>query len=175
MGLIKLSALIIGILVILGVGYYLISPAFIVVEVDEPFPEIVTDPEMTKEIVMDADKLRGLVPDVIMDEDMPDMEKIMSSLFMPSAHDVSGKALVVGTDDHKVLRFEDFDTINGPELHIYLATDSDATDFIDLGKIKATKGNVNYDIPPGVDLEKYDHVLVWCKPFGVLFSYAVIQ
>jgi len=43
---------------------------------------------------------------------------------------------------------------------------------IDLGEIKATKGNVNYDIPEGTDLEKYNKVLVWCVPFRVLFSYS---
>jgi hypothetical protein len=53
-----------------------------------------------------------------------------------------------------------------------LATDRSASDYIDLGKIKATKGNVNYGIPSDVDLEKYDTVLVWCVPFEVLFSYA---
>jgi len=43
------------------------------------------------------------------------------------------------------------------------------------GKIKGTKGNVNYEIDRGVDLEKYDKVLVWCVPFGVLFSYADLE
>ena len=48
-------------------------------------------------------------------------------------------------------------------------------DFIDLGKIKATKGNVNYDIPEGVDTDKYNKVLVWCVPFGVIFSYSELK
>ena len=66
----------------------------------------------------------------------------------------------------------DFDTINGPDLRIYLSSDLGSADIVELGKIKATKGNVNYDIPEGTDLEIYKNVLVWCKPFGVLFSFA---
>jgi hypothetical protein len=73
------------------------------------------------------------------------------------------------------LRFENFETINGPKLHIYLASDLSADDYIDLGEIKATKGNVNYEIPDGTDLEKYNKVLVWCRPFKVLFSYSELE
>ena len=94
---------------------------------------------------------------------------------IPSAHDVSGKASIIESEGKKVLRFEDLDTINGPDLYIYLATDSSASDFVNLGKIKATKGNVNYEIPLGTDLEKYDTVLIWCKQFSVLFSYAELK
>ena len=46
---------------------------------------------------------------------------------------------------------------------------------IDLGIIKATKGNVNYEIPQDIDTTKYNKVLVWCKPFKVLFSYAELR
>ncbi len=74
--------------------------------------------------------------------------------------------------DIYIVRFEDFETINGPDLRIYLSTELGDSDFIELGKIKATKGNVNYNIPEGTDLTKYNKVLVWCKAFSVLFSYA---
>ena len=62
--------------------------------------------------------------------------------------------------------------MNGPDLHIYLSADLDAKDYVDLGAIKATKGNVNYDVPAATDTEKYRYVLVWCEPFRVLFGYA---
>ena len=87
-------------------------------------------------------------------------------------HEVEGKAILIETDGEKILRFEDFDTINGPDLRIYLSSDLGDDDFVELGKIKATKGNVNYEVPGDVDISKYKYVLVWCKPFKVLFSYA---
>jgi len=89
-------------------------------------------------------------------------------------HSVEGRALLIAQGDEHILRFEDFQTDNGPRLHIYLSRDRGDEDFIDLGPIKATRGNVNYQVPAGVDFEKYQNVLVWCKPFGVLFSYATL-
>lgn len=105
-------------------------------------------------------------------EEIPLGTIISKSTLLPDAHEVAGKVVIIEERGNKILRFEDFETTSGPNLHIYLATDRSASDYIDLGKIKATKGNVNYGIPSDVDLEKYDTVLVWCVPFEVLFSYA---
>jgi len=135
---------IIGGVIILPILWYLLSPLFIVVEMDETSP------------------LEQDISSVMLSE----------ALFQASAHEVSGKALIIESEGEKVLRFEDFETINGPDLRIYLAADLEANDFVDLGEIKATKGDVNYDIPEGTDLSKYKYVLVWCRAFSVLFSYS---
>jgi len=100
---------------------------------------------------------------------------IAQGAFKPRAHDVAGIAKLIKHDGKTVLRFEDFETINGPKLHIYLASDLDAKDFVDLGPIRATKGNVNYDLDPSIDTDKYNKVFVWCVPFRVAFSYAELQ
>lgn len=92
--------------------------------------------------------------------------------FMRRFHSVQGRALLIQNNDQQIVRFEDFQTDNGPQLHIYLSANLGSDDFVDLGPIKATKGNVNYTVPAGTDTSKYRNVLVWCKPFGVLFSYA---
>lgn len=92
--------------------------------------------------------------------------------FTPRFHDVEGTALLIKENERRIVRFENFKTDNGPQLRIYLSSDLSNDDFVDLGSIKATKGNVNYDIPEGTDTNKYRYVLVWCKPFGILFSYA---
>lgn len=152
----KLIILII-LLVILPIAWYLISPAFIVVEVNEEFP--------VNENAVNIEEMKL--------EDTKSEPKIINQAeFVASAHDINGKALVIEENDKKILRFEDFETINGPDLFIYLSSDLDAKDFINLGEIKATKGNVNYEIPSDVDLIKYNKVLVWCRAFRVLFSYA---
>jgi len=137
--------------IVLAAAYYLISPLFRVVEMNEESP-------------IESD-LRGEIVANILYE----------SGFIPANHDVAGKVLVIDDGDSRILRFEDFDTVNGPDLFIYLATDNSAEDYVNLGRIKATKGNVNYDIPANVDLEKYDTVLVWCRAFRVLFSYAELN
>ncbi|NIM26525.1 MAG: hypothetical protein GTN35_00870 [Nitrososphaeria archaeon] len=78
-------------------------------------------------------------------------------------------------DGSDVLRLENFESTNGPDLYVYLATDDKATDFVSLGELKANKGNQNYDIPDNTDLTKYSNVLIWCKAFGVLFGSAEIS
>ncbi|MBI3334448.1 DM13 domain-containing protein [Candidatus Pacearchaeota archaeon] len=113
-----------------------------------------------------------------MNEELPSVESsniIASGDFMRKVHAVSGRAVLIEDSGDKILRFEDFETDNGPNLHIYLASDLSADDFIDLGEIKATKGNVNYPLPQNIDTEKYNKVLVWCQPFKVLFSYAELE
>jgi hypothetical protein len=88
-------------------------------------------------------------------------------------HDAQGNALVIPLENgQKVLRLEDFRSTNGPDLYVYLATDSGASDYVSLGRLKANIGNQNYDIPAGTDLSKYDNVLIWCKQFSVLFGSA---
>ncbi|NDB33055.1 MAG: hypothetical protein EB154_00015 [Nitrosopumilaceae archaeon] len=91
-------------------------------------------------------------------------------------HNAQGWAkLVKLADGNQLLRFEDFQATNGPDLHVYLATDTSAKDYVDLGKLKANIGNQNYDVPEGTDLAKYNTALVWCKQFSVLFGSAEIK
>lgn len=88
-------------------------------------------------------------------------------------HDAQGMARIIPLDNgDNVLRLENFKATNGPDLHVYLATDDRASEFVNLGKLKANNGNQNYEIPAGTDLEKYNQVLIWCKAFGVLFGNA---
>ena len=87
-------------------------------------------------------------------------------------HPASGQVRIVETGRKKILRYEDYKTINGPDVRVYLATDINATEFVDLGPIKGTEGNINYDIPEGTDLEKYHWALTWCEDFNVLFNSA---
>ncbi len=88
-------------------------------------------------------------------------------------HDAQGNAYTIPLDDGgNVLRLENFKSTNGPDLFVYLATDDNASEFVNLGELKANQGNQNYDIPEGTDLEKYNKVLIWCKAFSVLFGSA---
>ena len=82
-------------------------------------------------------------------------------------HNVEGLARVIPLGDGStILRLENFKSTNGPNVHLYLATDKDASNFIDLGRLKANNGNQNYNVPPGTDLAKYNVVLIWCKDFS---------
>jgi Electron transfer DM13 len=91
-------------------------------------------------------------------------------------HNAEGTAKVIPLqDDSNILRLEDLRVTNGPDLYVYLATDKSASDFVSLGKLKANNGNQNYDLPTETDLTKYDTVLIWCRPFSVLFGSAELE
>jgi Electron transfer DM13 len=91
-------------------------------------------------------------------------------------HNAEGLAKIIPLGGgHTILRLENFKSTNGPNIHIYLATDKAASSFIDLGRLKANNGNQNYDIPIRTDLHKYNLALIWCKDFSVLFGSAQLK
>jgi hypothetical protein len=130
---------------ILAFAYYAISPFFRHIKVDEQAP------------VANTQSLKS------------------ASVIGTSGHSASGAVRVIVTGEKSYIRYENFKTINGPDLYVYLAKDLDAKDFVNLGILKATEGNVNYEVPDGVDVKKYRYVMTWCKQFGVLFNYADIS
>ena len=91
-------------------------------------------------------------------------------------HNAEGTAKIIPLQDNtNVMRLENLQVTNGPDLYVYLSTDKSAVDFVNLGRLKANNGNQNYDIPPGTDLSKYDTALIWCKAFSVLFGSAELK
>jgi hypothetical protein len=91
-------------------------------------------------------------------------------------HDAQGIAKVIPVEGGgNVLRLEDLVVTNGPDLYVYLSTDKSASDFVNLGRLKANIGNQNYPIPAGTDMTKYDTVLIWCRAFSVLFGSAELS
>lgn len=92
-----------------------------------------------------------------------------------AGHPASGTVRLVAADGTTYVRYENFKTINGPDIYVYLAKDLDAKEFVSLGKVKATEGNINYQVPADVDASQYPYVLTWCKTFGVLFNSAKLN
>ena len=77
----------------------------------------------------------------------------------------------------------DFKVGPGPKYHVYLVpkaevrsnSDVPNTMFIDLGRLRAFEGSQRYPIPQGIDLKKYQSVVIWCEQFGVLISPADLK
>ncbi len=115
--------------------------------------------------------------DVTVDEALPTASAELSSgNFVGSGdgiHEAEGDVITLNLEDgSQYVRFENFKSTNGPDLYVYLATDDQASDFVSLGLLKGNIGNQNYEIPEGVDLSKYNKVLIWCKAFSILFGSA---
>ncbi|NCN52310.1 DM13 domain-containing protein [Candidatus Parcubacteria bacterium] len=134
------------ILLIIALGYYAISPLFRNIKVDDALPPTNIGQES---------------------ESSP-----TATVTGTAGHPASGTVRIIEAEGASYLRYENFKTINGPDIYVYLAKDLDAKEFINIGKVKATEGNINYEIPEGVNLDEYHYVLTWCKTFGVLFNSA---
>jgi hypothetical protein len=99
-------------------------------------------------------------------------------MFVDRSHPASGVATVITDGSKSFLRFEDFETDNGPDLFVYLSAGVTATspagalddDFVNLGKLKGNIGAQNYELPAGTDLAKYKTVVIWCKRFTTAFG-----
>lgn len=177
-------------------AWILISPLFIDEVVDEQFPGVpsrdalaaMSDEEkagMADEVLAAA---RGM-PDTSMDEGMDAMKSTGAPVLLRAGafrgadaiHKGSGAAAIYRlADGGHVVRFENLDVTNGPNLHVFLvrhpgpteSSDVTAENYIDLGPLKGNIGNQNYAIAPGTDLSGVASVVIWCKAFGVLFSTA---
>jgi hypothetical protein len=107
-----------------------------------------------------------------------------SGTFYGVMHPTTGTATIyrLGGGD-RILRFTNFGTSNGPDVHVYLVAADDARDnasviragFIDLGSIKGNIGDQNYVLGADVDLSKYRTVSVWCKRFSINFGVAPLR
>lgn len=154
----------ITVIVILGVAWYGLSPLLDTKKVDDSLPTLDAQREKNEnnpESAVDPSPVVSL-------------EKAVAITDTP-LHPASGQVRIVETGRRKILRYENYKTINGPDVRVYLATDINATEFVDLGPIKGTEGNINYDIPEGTDLEKYHFALTWCEDFNVLFNSADLR
>ncbi|MCF2127043.1 DM13 domain-containing protein [Strepomyces sp. STD 3.1] len=99
-------------------------------------------------------------------------------------HATSGTVKLVRlADGSHVVRLEDLDTSNGPDLRVLL-TDApveegrdgwhvfDDGKHIGLGKLKGNKGSQNYTVPTDIDPAGYSSVSIWCDRFDVSFGAA---
>jgi len=176
----KLLSATIVIAVILPAGTYVLSPLFINTTIDEPLPPSVKNEKtlVTGAMLKDDSKTMMKKEDQTM-EKKEVMLKSLSGSFVGAGdgiHNAEGMSKVISLEDGTtILRFANFKSTNGPDLYVYLATDDSATDFINLGRLKANNGNQNYNIPDEAELSKYDTVLVWCKQFSVLFGSAELK
>lgn len=99
-------------------------------------------------------------------------------------HRGSGQAIVYAAPGGgHLLRLEDLDVTNGPALHVILSPHADPTradevklpGYADLGPLKGNRGNQNYTIPANVDVSAIHSVVIYCKPFSVVFSVATLD
>lgn len=199
-----------GFLIAIPVGWYLISPLFINKTVNEDFPAVQAAEVMEDKTVISSDAEMDETMDdemtepspTIDDAAMPDPtpttidegisdpmpEDEMTILFQGEFYNLAHEGMGTATlyqlaDGSRLLRFENFEVLNGPDLHVYLAPQDPIPNTVgleldgslDLGKLKGNLGAQNYEIPADLDLSLYKSVVIWCQPFRVPFNAASLQ
>jgi hypothetical protein len=84
-------------------------------------------------------------------------------------HSAEGRAAIVRlAEGGHVLTLTDFDIDPGPGVEVRLVPGSDdgAADHVLLGDLKGTRGDQQYRVPSGTDLDRYRRVVFWCVPFS---------
>ena len=94
-------------------------------------------------------------------------------VFVSDAHPTMGTVTV--NESVTNLSLTNFKTDDGPKLLLYLSTEVDSKEYVDLGELKGLDGDYNYAIPAGTDIEKYKYVVVWCIDFSVSFGHAELK
>jgi len=174
------------------VNWWLISPYFIDDVVDEEFSTSIADQLGTAEQA----EAEPATPEAetappATDSDPPAAAPAASAPSEPvllgagqfvglAGHSGTGDAGIFRNPDGSlVLRFENFDIENGPDLEVYVVPGADQTSLeggsIHLGALKGNVGDQTYELPGGTELAPGDYTaLVWCEAFSVEFVGATI-
>lgn len=174
---------IIVLIVILGYGAYRYF-----------YPEdTVVNEELPKKITKEQNTSKTTPQSSTSQNNTTEEEKISQSVTVQnpfqqgdSSYNISGKAVLSKQEDKSSLSFVDFSVTAGPSLFVYLVNTEDTSNqgvkqaiddgkFVSIAELKGNKGNQTYQIPSDVNLEAYNVVSIWCKPFERNFGYAILE
>jgi hypothetical protein len=171
----------------IALAWWLGSPLFLDTTVDETFPAAAPITTGSVEVQSaEPDTTATTEPVGADDEETAGPVELLSGSFVDAdaAHRGSGSATIFELDDgSRVLRLEEFEVTNGPDLHVLLVPIGETVDrdlvaavgYEDLGKLKGNVGNQNYAVPSGFDPDGAWTVVIYCEPFHVVFSTAQLS
>jgi hypothetical protein len=190
--------------IVIAVAWWLLSPLFIDQTIEENFPFALNaevPPDMSREEVeqvmagmakLDTETIQDSMNDLMMratgseSGDAARLTTLKTGNFQDADafHRGSGVATIYqGPDGARVLRLEDFNSTNGPDLHVILSPTANpenreevsAPGYVNLGKLKGNVGNQNYLIPEDAQIPARGSIVIYCRAFHVIFSVAPFQ
>ena len=145
---IKIILIVAMVIVVGGLGYWLISPLFITREVHEDIQEL----------------MRIAEPKVI-----------QSGTFVgaDNFHRATGEVKLLRVGEKYYVRFEnDFTVTNGPDLFIHFGKDGQYAAAARISDLKGNVGSQNYAVPADINPLEYNELWIWCRAFSVPFGTA---
>lgn len=104
---------------------------------------------------------------------------LSSGTFSGIDHSAEGRARIVQlANGERRLVFTEFDVERAPDLRVYLAEDAvtgDIGPYVELDKLKGNVGDQFYKLSDDIDLDRYKHVVIWCKAFDVGVAQAPLE
>jgi electron transfer DM13 len=164
---------VLGLLVALPVAWYLGSPLFISNTVDEPAPVVMAAVPSVEPATGGPAAASPAAPTAAATPAPTLVDRTGTFHGADEFHFGRGTARLIETSPGTfTVRLEDFAVRNGPDLFVYLspAADGYARGSIELGRLKADRGNQNYALAAGSDVSRARSVVIWCKQFSVLFA-----
>jgi hypothetical protein len=165
------QAAIAAVVVVAGAfGWWTISPLFLTTTLNEDLPGATATVAPAASIVAPTTSATPAGPKVLATGQLQRVDDL---------HRGTGPVTLVEVDGKTFVRFENVAIQNGPDLHVYLARGMggayDGGRDLYLGALKATNGSFNYELPGGTPLGDYKSVVVWCRAFTVLFTWADLR
>jgi hypothetical protein len=184
--------------IILPVAWYLGSPLFINVTVNERFPDAVPLAATTNAPTAQPTATAAPAPTAALDvSSAPSATAVMPAASVTPAapvalssgqftevdiiHKGEGTATIYRLPDNRqIIRFEPFKVQNGPDLYVYLSghpmprssTQLHEQGTFEVARLKGNIGDQNYELPADLDLSQYRAVVIYCKRFSEIFSTA---
>ena len=183
---IGIPALLLVAVIAVSVGLYLFQPwrIFTSSTVIEDVPNAAT-PAATPAVEPTQPAEPSASPSAVAPVAVP--RELATGQLISHEHASSGTARILELPDgSRILRLEGLDTSDGPDLHVWL-TDAPVIEgtagwyvfddgaYLDLGALKANKGDQNYAIPAAAELGDYSSVSIWCARFAVSFAAAELK
>ncbi len=110
--------------------------------------------------------------------------KVLEGAFHNAEYEGTGDATVYRlANGSYVLRLENLNVKNGPDLFVYAVAAEDAVDsatveeagFVSAGELKGNQGNQTYELPAEFDPEVHRAISIWCQRFSGNFATAPLR
>ena len=88
---------------------------------------------------------------------------------------VNGTAKIYFQNNQYILALENFNSSNGPDLHVYISKEAQPVNYIDLGKLQSVNGNQQYLLTGNINFSEYKYALIHCQQYNHLFGSAELK
>jgi hypothetical protein len=162
-----LAGALLTVVVLSAIVWYLASPLFVRTYMNEPLPTMPPRSGSPVAPVTETPPQPSTPARVLRSGDLG---------YVDAIHNGTGPVRIIDVGGQRFLRFEDVMLTNAPDVHVYLSRETggrwDEGTSLYLGPLKATNGSFNYGLPDTVDPAAYRSVVVWCRAFHVLITWA---